>query len=356
MGLPWAAGFAESAKLMEAFTTAIWRGDGGSSTPASRTPKVAEGLDVVVFLVFTAALVFINWGVRLGFVQPLAYKILRGPETKVGTESGKRAFERKLRTKVEKFAQTTMEQLFYGAFTIFGFVMVLSQEWAWPSKHWWIGFDETDKASGFSKHAFMPEAVAAYYIMYAARYFQGMVSVLLEHKRKDFWEMELHHFVTCALVTISYMFGWNRVGMVVMLVLDPADVPLHSAKMCKYIGERRCPGKPNNWWQMGSDLLFVVFMVSFFVTRLGVYPYVCWSAHIEATRYFPKGLPEWTSVILLYILLVLQVFWGWLIIRVLIKLIRDGHVEDNRSDDEDDGHMEGIDENGPLIPGKEKSG
>ena len=41
--------------------------------------------------------------------------------------------------------------------------------------------------------------------------------------------------------------------------------------------------------------------------RLGMYPYICWSAHIEATRYFPKGLPEWTAVVLLYILMALQV-------------------------------------------------
>ena len=30
-----------------------------------------------------------------------------------------------------------------------------------------------------------------------------------------------------------------------------------------------------------------------------------------------------------------QVFWGWLILRVLYKLVRDGHVEDNRSDDDE---------------------
>lgn len=59
--------------------------------------------------------------------------------------------------------------------------------------------------------------------------------------------------------------------------------------------------------QMLSDGFFVVFMVTFFVMRLGMYPYVCWSAHIEATRYFAKGLPEWTCVALLYILLALQV-------------------------------------------------
>jgi len=53
------------------------------------------------------------------------------------------------------------------------------------------------------------------------------------------------------------------------------------------------------------------------------------NAHI-----IPKGVPEWTAVELLYILLALQVFWGWLIVKVLYKLIRDGHAEDNRSDDE----------------------
>jgi hypothetical protein len=35
------------------------------------------------------------------------------------------------------------------------------------------------------------KATAGYYILYAARYFQGMISVLFEHKRKDFLEMEV---------------------------------------------------------------------------------------------------------------------------------------------------------------------
>jgi ceramide synthetase len=56
-----------------------------------------------------------------------------------------------------------------------------------------------------------------------------------------------------------------------------------------------------------ADGFFVVFMLSFFAMRLGMYPYICWSAHVEATQYFPKGLPEWTAVVLLYILMALQV-------------------------------------------------
>ena len=83
MNLPWVEGLQESEKLLRAFASAIWKQDGGSSCEHSRVPKVADGLDIVVFLVFTAALVALNWGVRLFIVQPLAYRILRGPKKTV---------------------------------------------------------------------------------------------------------------------------------------------------------------------------------------------------------------------------------------------------------------------------------
>jgi len=51
-------------------------------------------------------------------------------------------FERKLSMKVDKFSQSALEALFYGAFSCFGIVMVTSQPWVWPSKHWWIDFDQ----------------------------------------------------------------------------------------------------------------------------------------------------------------------------------------------------------------------
>lgn len=41
------------------------------------------------------------------------------------------------------------------------------------------------------------------------------------------------------LGAISYAYGWNRVGAVVMVLLDPADVPLHMAKQFKYVGDAR---------------------------------------------------------------------------------------------------------------------
>jgi hypothetical protein len=104
------------------------------------------------------------------------------------TDERRKKRAKKFEMKVQKFAQTTMEQLFYGSFTYFGLIMVLNQPWAWPSALWWKDFDKLDE-TGHSIHSYMTEAVAGFYIMYAARYFQGMLSVLMEHRRKDFWEM-----------------------------------------------------------------------------------------------------------------------------------------------------------------------
>jgi len=226
------------------------------------------------------------------------------------------------------------EALMYGTFSVIGCVVVTSQAWVWPSSNWWIGFAEPD-----APHALMRDDLRCYYLLYTGRYLQCIISVLLEPKRKDFVEMCIHHTVTVVVCLISYWYGWNRIGVVVMLLMDPADVPLHFAKLCKYLSEdagEQPPFLSQASWAFCADRLFEVFAVVFLVMRLILYPYVCWSAHFEATRYFPKGVPEWTCVILLEILLVLQIYWFSLIIRVAIKMAQGGNAEDVRSDDEDE--------------------
>ena len=268
---------------------------------------------MLVFLLLSAGVFFVNWGLRKAVVEPLAAKLLGAKSTK---------------SKVQKFAQSCMEMVFYGAFTVFGALVVPGQTWFWPSKLWW-----SDYKSG--KMLFVTDALKAYYLLYAARYAQGIVSCLIEHKRKDFWEMQMHHIVTVSLIGISYAFGWNRVGAVVMALLDPADVPLHVAKQFKYVGDAR-GGKTQKIMQTGADIFFVVFMLLFAVMRLGLYPYVVWSSTVEGPRHFTYGAGAYACVALLFVLLGLQVYWFALILKVAIKVITSGAAEDVRSDDEDE--------------------
>lgn len=311
--------FPEAKRLFGAFFHTMSFGDPsslGSSRPM--TDGGVMSVDAGIFFVYAAVFFMINWVLRIVLVGPLARVVLTNPS----------------KAMVQKFSQSFMEMVFYGAFTAFGLMIVPTQVWVWPSKHWWIDFHS-------GSHSVMRDDMRCYYIMYASRYFQGLLSVFIEHRRKDFIEMQVHHWATVILVGLSYACGWNRIGVIVMLLLDPADVPLHIAKQCKYISDsRKGKGKGKttgfDMWGTAADRLFEFFAVVFCVTRVMLYPYVCWSAHIEATRYFPKGVPEWTCVALLEILLCLQVYWFYLLVKAVINMIRKGGVEDIRSDDEDE--------------------
>ena len=290
----------------------------GSSSP---NPRV----DAYVAITFVFILFSINWLVRLFLVVPVAKRILTTRKHKAR------------KAQVVRFAQSTMEALFYASFTLLGASIVPTQTWVWPSSLWWIGHDT-------GTHHEMRDDLRCYYLMYGARYAQGFVSVLLEPKRKDFLEMQLHHVVTVAVVAVSYFYGWNRVGACVMLLLDPADVPLHIAKLCKHVGDTHQSTSPKRAkvFFLAADITFVIFAIFFFVTRVAMYPYLCWSAHIESSRYFPTRIPETICVMLLETLLALQVYWFFLIVKSAYNMIVNGHVDDVRSDDEadDDEHLD----------------
>jgi len=66
---------------------------------------------------------------------------------------------------------------------------------------------------------------------------------------------------------------YNPASQPTQVLLDPADVPLHAAKMCKYIADAR-GGRVGKACQTAADVFFVIFMLLFAVMRLGLYPYV----------------------------------------------------------------------------------
>ncbi|CAE7450843.1 unnamed protein product [Symbiodinium pilosum] len=196
--------------------------------------------DVYVLVFFVLAIFLMNWTLRLAVVEPFA-------RLAVGIRGDT----------LVKFSQSVLEAIIYGTFAIIGISIVPAQPWSWPSANWWRGFDS-------GEHLIMRSDLRCFYILYGARYIQAAVTVLLEPKRKDFLEMMVHHIVTIGVVYVSYLGGYNRVGVVVMVLLDPADVPLHLAKLCKYTAEQL----KMNIWQFVADRLFEFFAVLFAVTRL----------------------------------------------------------------------------------------
>jgi len=268
-----------------------------------------HGKDLAVIFLFAVAFFIFNWGVRL-LVQPLVRHAC-------GMRKGK----------AEKFAQALMEAVFYGGFMCIGAPIVLSQDWVWPSLSWWNGLET-------GEHLAMRADLKCYYLMYVARYLQLVLTIFLEPRRSDFAAMLVHHVATTAVGYLSYVCGWNHAGAVTMLLFDPADVPLHMAKMCVYISEAR----KSSIWKFFADRFFEVFAVLFFVTRIPMFGYIIYSVIAESPKHLASLSAGWYACVgLLLTLLALQTFWFGLIVKAVVRMMLDGaECGDDRSDDEEE--------------------
>lgn len=184
----------------------------------------------------------------------------------------------------------------------------------------------------------------AYYVQSFGYYISAMIFlVVFDPRRSDFNELFLHHFVTIGLVVGSYLFGYVRVGIIVLALHDIGDIFLYGAKALHYMG------------LAGLDTaVFAVFAVTFFVTRLVMYSRLVYAISVESLISVSE-VPElcgWGTffetyfwhhlffAIFLSTLLVLHTFWFALILRMIHReLFLGKKVSDEgdiRSDSDDD--------------------
>ena len=105
-----------------------------------------------------------------------------------------------------------------------GLYCLLDKPWLTDLRHCWYGYPW---------HPVSP-AVWWYY-MTAMTYFWSLcVSQFIDVKRKDFWQLMVHHVTTLALMAFSWTCNLTRMGTLVLLVHDCADVFLEAAKACRY--------------------------------------------------------------------------------------------------------------------------
>ena len=274
-------------------------------------------VDVQVYVLFAAICLVLLVLFRHLIAHPLGRAVL---------PAGKNA-----EAQIRKFGDSACECANYLVFTVLGCSVVLTSPWIWPSVMWWEG-------EAWPATTQMRDDLRCWYIMDAGRYTAALFSIVfLEHRRKDFTEMCVHHVATIILTLVSYQLAFTRVGSIVKLVMDPADVALHCAKLCLYASG---DNKKSLAFFM-ADRFFELFAVTFFVTRLIGYGYVVWASYECAANtcsptfidFHPAG---WFCISLLVLLLGLQIFWMSLLIRVAVKKLRNGGLEDIRSDSEDD--------------------
>lgn len=213
--------------------------------------------------------------------------------------------------KFTKFMECAWQCNYYTFIFIFGLYVMSGKPWMWDIRHCWYNYPE---------HS-VDNDVWWYYMISLSFYWSMTLTHFFEVKRKDFWQMFFHHLVTIALITFSWTCNLTRIGTLVLIVHDCADIPLQMSKMSIYSGHKAF-----------CDAVFAIFTVLWIVTRVGIFPaWIVYSTAIEAPTIVPMFPAYYIFNSLLCCLLVLHVYWTYLILRIVATTITKGNVEDNRS-------------------------
>jgi hypothetical protein len=218
------------------------------------------------------------------------------------------------------------ENLYYTAYyisatAIFSFV-AKSEPWVWDAL---IPANDGKCFQAFFGELPPPASaiVHLYYMISLGFYLSAVVFLFFyDTRRSDFNELAFHHFVTLGLIGLSYLYGYVRCGVVVLVLHDVGDIFLYLAKTIHYFG------------LAGLDTaVFAIFAVTFYCTRLVLLPRISYAVSIETLqelahnpsfndwgKYFEKSLLHLcVFATLLYSLIALHCFWFTLILKMIYR-------------------------------------
>ncbi|KAM0756321.1 longevity assurance proteins LAG1/LAC1 [Meredithblackwellia eburnea MCA 4105] len=190
------------------------------------------------------------------------------------------------------------------------------------TNHFWIGYPHD---------ALLPLA-KLYYLVQTAFWLQQIVVLNLEARRKDHWQMFAHHIITVLLMTSSYVLNYTRVGNAILVTMDVVDIFLPLGKLFVYTKKTRM-----------ADATFVVFMLSWILTRLVIFGRIIWAIVFELGPLLPYGWRPRDGyffnfqvhvgfTVLLLALQALLVIWTAMIFKVAYNTLMGKGANDSRSE------------------------
>lgn len=217
---------------------------------------------------------------------------------------------------VLKFSEGLWRLAFYLSASIYGWFFVL---WDKP-----YAKDTLETLRNYPHHPVKQEEWW-YYNIELGFYISLVVTQFIDTKRKDFWQMFVHHIVTILLLVLSWACNFHRMGALVLAIHDIADVPLEGAKLAKYCKKQRL-----------ADLVFAIFTITWIYTRCYVLPTrVIYYSTYEALSILPFFPAYYIFNSLLCLLQILHLAWTWLIMCMVYDALKNDGMRDLRSDSED---------------------
>ncbi|XP_043833786.1 ceramide synthase 4-like [Dromiciops gliroides] len=223
--------------------------------------------------------------------------------------------ERPLMSK--KFSEACWKFLFYSTSFFDGLLIFYNETWFGQPETVW---------NGYPKKPLQP-AIYWWYLLELSFYLSLLLTLSLDVKRKDFKEQVIHHFVTITLILFSYSANFVHIGALVLLLHDVSDIFMEACKMLIYAQ-----------WRQARDIMFILFALVFFVSRLILFPIkVLYTTYYTFLTNYQVFFGYYFANALLMVLQGLNAFWFFLILRMFYKLLSEGQVKnDVRSDIEEE--------------------
>ncbi|CAM9192043.1 unnamed protein product [Ectocarpus sp. 13 AM-2016] len=218
--------------------------------------------------------------------------------------------------KIDKFKEAAWRLVVYMSLVIYGLRVASGKPWFKDPELVWEDWPLGNGIDGLDQFYHVAMGVYWHFILFQ----------FWDTRRSDFAQMLVHHVATISLLTFSWLLSLVRIGTLIMLCHDVADIFMETAKLFNYSQKRY------HWCHLAADGFFFVFAGVFGFSRLYIFPkYLVlsvWRTAVlsEVMRHFFTGQ--------LCTLLVLHVFWFYLIMRMVYMFVFHGVEEDIRSDNE----------------------
>ncbi|KAM7268041.1 hypothetical protein ACFE04_010207 [Oxalis oulophora] len=233
------------------------------------------------------------------------------------------------RKKINKFKESAWKMVYFLSATIFALLVTYQEPWFTNTKCFWEG--PGNQVWPDQKTKLKLKAL----YMYVGGFYTYSIFALIfwETRRKDFSVSMSHHVASVLLIGLSYVCRFTRGGSLVMAVHDATDAPLEFGKIAIYSG-----------YEKTASVMFALFVLAWTLLRITYYPFwLLYSTSYESVLNLDKEtykvegpLYYYVFNTLLYSLLVLNVYWWVLMLRMVVAQIRAGGQvkEDVRSDSE----------------------
>ncbi|SCZ96477.1 BZ3500_MvSof-1268-A1-R1_Chr8-2g10219 [Microbotryum saponariae] len=242
--------------------------------------------------------------------------------------------------KLERFMEQGYAFIYFTASSLCGLAVMSQQDsWFYQTKHFWLKYPHWDMTGPLK---------LAYWCQQALVMIAG-----LEKPRDDYVELILHHCITFWLVFASYIANLTHIGTAVFVSMDIPDAVFALSKCINYVGLEKT-----------SNISFVIFMVTWGYFRHYQEFRILYSVLTEfdlAPAYTKRWAPlegcwlplwgRWQILWPLALLQLLMIFWSYLILRVLFRMLKGKPASDVREEGETENELDGDD----IVPETKKA-